>query len=103
THLQQLSIAKEKCSMSNPDDPKTWMQKVEEDLLAIESILAGSRIPWAVVAFHAQQAAEKSLKALLVSRGDTVPHTHDLEALIIRCAKQAVPLPQLIGDCDLLT
>lgn len=64
--------------MSNPDDPNAWLEKVDADLLAIENNLVAPRIPWSVVAFHAQQAAEKVLKAFLVSTGDTVPRTHDL-------------------------
>ena len=36
--------------------------------------------PWACC-FHAQQAAEKALKALLVARGTEPPYTHDLGAL----------------------
>ena len=36
--------------------------------------------PWAAC-FHAQQAAEKALKAVLVARGTEPPYTHDLGAL----------------------
>jgi HEPN domain-containing protein len=35
-----------------------------------------------VVCFHAQQAAEKYLKALLEELGDEVPRTHNLIALL---------------------
>lgn len=35
----------------------------------------------AVLGFHAQQAAEKALKAVAVLRGLEVPRTHDLAAL----------------------
>jgi len=36
--------------------------------------------PW-VCCFHAQQAAEKALKAVVVARGEEPPHVHDLGAL----------------------
>lgn len=36
------------------------------------------------VGFHAQQCAEKYLKALLCLRGDDVPPIHDIEALLTR-------------------
>ena len=36
--------------------------------------------PW-VGCFHAQQAAEKALKTVLVTRGVEPPHIHDLGAL----------------------
>jgi len=32
--------------------------------------------------FHAQQAAEKSIKAVLVARGLAVPRTHNLRSLV---------------------
>jgi HEPN domain-containing protein len=39
------------------------------------------------VAFHAQQCAEKYLKALLVARNVDVPKTHDLAVLVSRLVK----------------
>jgi HEPN domain-containing protein len=55
--------------MSNPDDPASWTAKAENDLLCIANNLNDPQIPWDAVCFHAQQAAEKMLKAFLVSRG----------------------------------
>jgi HEPN domain-containing protein len=40
--------------------------------------------------FHAQQCAEKYLKALLVAKGQTFPKTHDLPALSTLCAQAGV-------------
>lgn len=59
-----------------------WGEKAENDLLCIENNLAGRRVPWDTVVFHAQQAAEKLLKAPLVAAGKAVPRTHDLVALL---------------------
>ncbi|WP_083943777.1 HEPN domain-containing protein [Alkalispirochaeta americana] len=40
--------------------------------------------PIEVIGFHAQQAAEKSLKAILVRAGITPPHTHNkLKSILI--------------------
>jgi len=44
-----------------------------------------SNIPY-TICFHAQQAAEKYLKAYLVSQAQTVPRTHNILELIDRCA-----------------
>lgn len=44
---------------------RRWVQKAQNDLLNIENNLAASRTPWDTVCFHAQQAAEKILKAFL--------------------------------------
>lgn len=48
---------------------RAWLRKVDSDLLNVENNLAAGRVPWDTVCFHAQQAAEKSLKALLVFHG----------------------------------
>jgi HEPN domain-containing protein len=58
-----------------------WLEKADSDLLCIENNVAANRVPWDAVVFHAQQAGEKVLKALLVAAGVTVPRTHDLVAL----------------------
>ena len=56
-----------------------WLAKAESDLLAGQRLLAGG--PYDIVCFHAQQAIEKLLKALLVSYNLPLPRTHDLEEL----------------------
>lgn len=61
---------------------REWLAKAENDLLAATHTLKlGRRCPTDTVCFHAQQCAEKYLKALLVFRGHDFPKTHDLEAL----------------------
>jgi HEPN domain-containing protein len=51
------------------------------DLAVADLVLANPiGVNWAAC-FHAQQAAEKSLKALLVATGVDFPHTHQLERL----------------------
>ena len=42
-----------------------WLEKADSDLLCIENNIAADRVPWDAVVFHAQQAGEKVLKALL--------------------------------------
>ena len=61
---------------------REWLVKATEDLAVAELVLR-SDVParWAAC-FHAQQAAEKALKALLVARGIDFPRTHALERLI---------------------
>lgn len=43
--------------------------------------------PYDTACFHAQQAAEKYLKATLAFHGVMIPRTHDLEELQIMCAE----------------
>lgn len=62
-----------------------WIAKAENDLLnATHTLKLGSRCPTDTVCFHAQQCAEKCLKALLTLHGTDFPKTHDLEALAAR-------------------
>jgi len=42
--------------------------------------------PYDTACFHAQQAAEKYLKAVLAYHGEALIHTHDLEELQILCS-----------------
>jgi HEPN domain-containing protein len=88
--------------MSNPDDPQTWIAKAENDLLNIRNNLRAEQIPWDTVCFHAQQAAEKVLKAFLVARGQVVTRTRDLVALLSEAVAAGGPLEHLEHDCRLL-
>lgn len=90
--------------MSAPESAhRAWLVKAEHDLLNVENNLAASRVPWDTVCFHAQQAAEKVLKALLVYHGERPPHTHDLVALLTRCVDAGADLGDLEEDCRNLT
>lgn len=82
---------------------RAWVEKAESDLLCIENNLAASRVPWDTVVFHAQQAAEKLLKALLVAAGRTVPRTHDLVALLSLATAAGFPLAGCRPEIDLLS
>jgi len=59
-----------------------WFRKAESDLLIIETCIAAKVETYDACCFHAQQAAEKYLKAYLVSRNISFPKTHDLQLLI---------------------
>jgi HEPN domain-containing protein len=63
--------------------PSSWLAKAEGDLVTAEHTLTlGERCPCETVAFHAQQCAEKCLKALIVRSGRTPPRTHDIRLLV---------------------
>ncbi|AWI79780.1 nucleotidyltransferase [Parazoarcus communis] len=46
------------------------------------------------------QAAEKALKAILASNGETIPKTHDLRLLIERCVALDRSMEPLRNACD---
>ncbi len=76
-----------------------WLARADNDLLNIENNLAASRVPWDTICFHAQQAAEKFLKAFLVYHSQPVPRTHDLVALLAQCAGIEPALASLESNC----
>ena len=69
---------------------KSWLDKANEDLFAAEVILASKARAVDTAAFHAQQAAEKALKALLIRHQLRFGKTHDIEELL-ELAQPAAP------------
>lgn len=73
-----------------------WLRDARGDL-ALASVAKTRRIRYAHLCFHAQQAAEKSLKAVLLACKPEVPRTHDLAFLMdILPARANVP-PALLA------
>jgi len=89
--------------MSNPDDPRSWIDKAHGDLRCIRNNLGCDIVPWDIIAYHSQQAAEKALKAILAGKGVQIPHTHDLGRLLGDSMRADVQVQHLAEDCDLLT
>ena len=90
--------------MSSPESNfSAWLRKAGHDLLNIENNLAAKEIPWDTVCFHAQQVAEKVLKAFLVFHGRDLSKTHDLVALLAQCVECDAGLTALESDCRKLT
>jgi len=85
-----------------PRSVKEWLGRAAEDLLNIENNVESKRIPWSTVGFHAQQAAEKYLKALLIQRMIRPPRTHDLAELVTAARDAGYDLPDLAVECELL-
>src|ERR1043166_2646938 len=61
---------------------RQWLTKAEEDYQAAKLLLAEYARFRFIIAFHAQQAAEKFLKAVFVNYGIAFARTHDLKALL---------------------
>ena len=71
---------------------REWIAKAEEDLKAAAHILKlGRSCPTAAVCFHAQQCAEKYLKAYLVSQAIAFPKTHKIQELVLLTPAKARP------------
>jgi HEPN domain-containing protein len=67
-----------------PPDPlvvaetRGWLAKADEDLAVCDLCLMARRPLFATATFHAQQAAEKSIKAWLTWHGRPIRKTHHL-------------------------
>ncbi len=84
-------------------DARAWLAKAELDLKAAAHEMAVDGL-WGDVMFHAQQAAEKSMKAFLAWHDVPFRKTHNLEEIGQQCiavdaalataADEAVPLTE---------
>lgn len=63
-----------------------WLARADRDLLAANLIIEGNETLTGAVAFHAQQAVEKALKAFLAAHAQLIPRTHELVPLSRQCA-----------------
>ena len=74
------------------DRPEFWTRQADGDMIIARGGPAGVLFEHRL--FHAQQAAEKSLKGVLVARGLPCPRTHDIEALIGELRRGGVEVPE---------
>lgn len=82
---------------------KQWLAYADEDLrLARHGFSLPGRPPYRLIAYHAQQCAEKNLKAYLVFHSVDFPFTHNLRRLLELCPAHANWAEQL-RDVDELT
>ena len=71
--------------MSDITDPQAWVERAEEDYEVARASVRRKRPLAYSTCFHAQQCAEKYLKAVLVARGAEFSRVHDLVLLQNQC------------------
>lgn len=82
---------------------KQWLSFGDEDLqLAPHALTLSSSAPYRLIAYHAQQFAEKHLKAYLVFHNVDFPDTHNIARLLELCAEKAT-WPDTVRDSEELT
>ena len=86
-----------------PGSPEEWMQFAQSDLRLARLAAQDQSIRPEQVCFHAQQAAEKALKAVLRSCGADFPPTHDIELLLRLAEEVRIALPESIRPAGWLT
>jgi HEPN domain-containing protein len=74
-----------------------------DDLTAARALVDVPSVSDAIVGFHAQQAAEKALKAALAASGRSFPFTHNIALLMQLCEDADIELQADLDQLDLLT
>jgi HEPN domain-containing protein len=76
--------------MTETTDPRAWAEHAEEDFVLARVALRRKQPLSSGACFHAQQCAEKYMKALLISKGADFPKTHDLLLLNNLCSANGI-------------
>jgi len=87
--------------MTEISELKSWITYAEEDYRAAKTLFGLKKPLLGPVCFHAQQCAEKYLKALLILKDVDFPKTHDLPSLNTLCNQNGILTafdPQQLAD-----
>ena len=79
-----------------------WIGRARSDLI-LAQMADNERILPEILAFHAQQAAEKALKALLIHNQVEFPRTHVIALLLNLCGQAGYQAPEKLLDALDLT
>jgi len=79
--------------VTTADAARLFLRKATQDEAALVNLAADATIADEIVGFHAQQAVEKLLKAVLVFDGVRVRRTHDLAELSDLLTDHGRPMP----------
>lgn len=75
------------------EEAERFMRLARRDEAAFRALLDSATVDFAVACFHAQQAVEKALKAVMFLHGLEFRRTHDLEELSGTLADAGVSIP----------
>ena len=77
-----------------------FIRKGVQDEDAAAALLENNDIADEIIGFHCQQAAEKSMKAVLIARKIEFRKTHDLEELLQLIEDNEIEKPENAEDLD---
>lgn len=86
-----------------PNTPQAWLARAHSDLALGRAGFATAGVFREDVCFHAQQCAEKALKALLLHHHVEFPRTHSIALLLDLLKAADVPVPDGIDEAFVLT
>ena len=82
-----------------PTEASNWLRFAHDDLAAARTLLADSDLPSRIARFHAQQSAEKALKAQLIASAIPFKKTHDL---VVLAGLQNTDISEELESIDLM-
>lgn len=82
---------------------REWLEHARSDLNAAQVLCASLDVLPEQACFHAQQAVEKALKAVLINRQAQFPRTHQIEPLLTLLSNSDVVLEDWMRELDELT
>jgi len=90
--------------MNTPSDVVlAWMQHARSDFQLGRVALRARDILPEGACFHAQQSAEKALKALLLHRDIPFPRTHSIEVLLDLLKARGISIPNGVDEAFVLS
>ncbi|HJW86719.1 MAG TPA: HEPN domain-containing protein [Candidatus Brocadiaceae bacterium] len=89
--------------MKNRKLAEKFLYKANQDMTVLEKWRQDTDIAEEILGFHAQQTAEKMLKAVLAYQGIEIPFTHRLTDLIDLGKEHGIILPAKLDDIRFLT
>lgn len=78
---------------SQLEHARALLARAHDDAYVVRRLGSDADAPGWVMGFHAQQAVEKALKAVLSDAGQAYPRTHNLVMLAELLRKAGIPLP----------
>lgn len=89
--------------LRDPEDPREWMRRARSSLARAAAGPPTPEVLYEDLAFDAQQAAEKAVKAVLVGRKTAFPKTHSLERLLDLVEQGGDDVPAPVREAGTLT
>jgi len=85
-----------------PGSPQDWLARAKGDMAIARAPLPEGAF-YEDLCFHAQQAAEKALKAVYRHHGWAFEYTHDLGELVAGLKRQGLEIPAEVEEAVVLT
>lgn len=89
--------------MKNREIILNWLKRARSNLERAKSGKVSQGILYEDLCFDAQQAVEKSLKAILIKLSKSFPKTHSIGILLKLIEEAGVEIPENINQAKLLT